>query len=147
VLWAVTSLNGHVPTELMAAASRECLTRDLASFGSVNLNMLVWACARCRHMSPELAVAVNRAVLQLLPTFSVHNLSRVLGALAGLQCLQPAVLEAAEPGLMQRLEAGRIHVQVGGSVSRLCHSAVLCACIAVDSLAFSGDAYVVTRCA
>jgi hypothetical protein len=76
-LWGVTTLEGRLPPPLLAAVEAEVLSRrDVAAFGAVNLNMLVWVFARSGRMGPRLARAVNAALLQLLPGAGTSNLSR-----------------------------------------------------------------------
>jgi len=76
VLWALTALNGSVPPQLLAVTEDVCLRKDLDRFGSVNLAVLIAAHVRTGSMRIDLSVAVNRAVIRTLPSFSAENLCR-----------------------------------------------------------------------
>lgn len=76
VLWALTTLSGSIPPQLLAVTEEVCLHKDLDKFGSVNLTMLVVSFARAGNMRVELGVAINDAVLRTLWSFSGENLCK-----------------------------------------------------------------------
>jgi hypothetical protein len=82
--------------------------RAQAAPGRVGCSQGAWRCMRDS--------ALLRCVRADVPR-------RVLCSLAGLQCLQPAVLRAAEPQLAQQLAGGRVTVQVR---ARLCATRARC---------------------
>lgn len=90
VLWALTTLTGHIPPQVLAPIQEACLRSDLDSFGSVNMTMLVGALARQGSMRVELGVAVNRAVERSLHTFAGDNLCKCVAA-AGFYALSFAL--------------------------------------------------------
>lgn len=76
ILWAFTKLSGAVPAQVLRATQEACLESKLESWGSANLTIVINAHARTSGMRAELAVAMSRAVLQTLPTFSAENLCK-----------------------------------------------------------------------